>query len=127
MKSALYRILLLCCLAGAAQAGDEDMNPSIYQRFDPETGYMVPIDPPPQHNTPTTKAEAGTAQKEPQRQQAVDAGRGPAEQRTRSLLFWVAGAAGLLLLGAVLLKRNRTPWQTGAAGAGQTDRTHRAP
>lgn len=25
-------------------AGDEDMNPSLYQRFDPETGYMITID-----------------------------------------------------------------------------------
>jgi hypothetical protein len=27
-------------------AGDEDMNPTAYSRFDPETGFMVPIQQP---------------------------------------------------------------------------------
>ena len=29
----------------AAYAGDEDMSPSAYHVFDPETGYMITVDP----------------------------------------------------------------------------------
>ncbi len=36
-------ILILGTLA--AYAGDEDMSPSAYHVFDPETGYMITVDP----------------------------------------------------------------------------------
>ena len=100
-KSVLCRALLLCGLAGAAHAGDEDMNPSIYQRFDPETGYMVPVDPPPQHNAPA-KADAQEAGKPP-----APATPGPAAEQTQSPAFWVAGIAGLLIIGGILWRRKR--------------------
>ena len=38
----IYLVLLLPY--SEVHAGDEDMNPTAYQRFDPITGYMVPID-----------------------------------------------------------------------------------
>ena len=42
-------LFLLACMAsvlldGAAVAGDEDISPSAYQVFDPETGFMIPAD-----------------------------------------------------------------------------------
>jgi len=45
----ITRLSLYCVLIVLSQylfAGDEDMNPSVYQKFDPDTGYMIPIDPP---------------------------------------------------------------------------------
>ena len=46
-------LLLVTCLVLPlpGQAGDEDMNPSMYQIFDPETGYMIPVEKPPGHTT----------------------------------------------------------------------------
>ncbi len=40
-------LLLLILILGtlAAYAGDEDMSPSAYHVFDPETGYMITVDP----------------------------------------------------------------------------------
>ena len=32
-------------LASSVHAGDEDMSPSAYHVFDPETGYMITVDP----------------------------------------------------------------------------------
>ena len=37
--------LVLMFWAVTLHAGDEDMSPSAYHVFDPETGYMVTIDP----------------------------------------------------------------------------------
>ena len=37
--------LVLTFWAVALYAGDEDMSPSAYHVFDPETGYMVTVDP----------------------------------------------------------------------------------
>ena len=39
--------MLLIVVLGtlAAYAGDEDMSPSAYHVFDPETGYMITVDP----------------------------------------------------------------------------------
>lgn len=39
-------LLALLPLAGA-RAGDEEINPSVYQVFDPETGYFIDVEPPP--------------------------------------------------------------------------------
>ena len=36
---------LVMLLASTGHAGDEDMSPSAYHVFDPETGYMVTVDP----------------------------------------------------------------------------------
>jgi len=36
---------LLLGLATTLNAGDEDMSPSAYHVFDPETGYMITVDP----------------------------------------------------------------------------------
>ena len=38
-------LLLVLILGVAAYAGDEDMSPSAYHVFDPETGYMITVDP----------------------------------------------------------------------------------
>ena len=37
--------LVLMFAAGSLYAGDEDMSPSAYHVFDPETGFMVTVDP----------------------------------------------------------------------------------
>ena len=43
---AVWCLLALLPMA-AARAGDEEINPSVYQIFDPETGYFIEVDPPP--------------------------------------------------------------------------------
>jgi hypothetical protein len=48
--------VLLCSQAPVIKAGDEDLSPSAYQLFDPETGYMVKVTPPPKQHTPGTPA-----------------------------------------------------------------------
>ncbi len=40
----LLRLVLTLCTA-TLYAGDEDMSPSAYHVFDPETGYMITVDP----------------------------------------------------------------------------------
>lgn len=39
--------LTLLLLAPALYAGDEDMSPSAYQIFDPETGFTITVEPDP--------------------------------------------------------------------------------
>lgn len=38
-------VLTMLLLAAGIYAGDEDMSPSAYHVFDPETGYMMTVDP----------------------------------------------------------------------------------
>ena len=56
--------VLLLALSSTLNAGDEDMSPSAYHVFDPETGYMVTVDPsdeeqvmPPASDEPPAEAE----------------------------------------------------------------------
>lgn len=42
VRIALLLVMLFVC---RVHAGDEDMSPSAYHVFDPETGYMVTVDP----------------------------------------------------------------------------------
>ena len=66
MKRLLYTLFvcwLSClCYVSPVVAGDEDMNPSVYQKFDPETGFMVPVNvnPTGQHNKHGTTAAQTT-------------------------------------------------------------------
>jgi cobalamin biosynthesis Mg chelatase CobN len=50
----IIRTIIFCNTINV-YAGDEDLNPTAYQRFDPETGFMVTIDSPPssQHTPPS--------------------------------------------------------------------------
>ena len=48
--------VLLCSQAPVINAGDEDLSPSPYQQFDPETGYMIKVTPPPKQHIPGTPA-----------------------------------------------------------------------
>ena len=57
-KCLLLVLLLLAYIIGPVHAGDEDMNPTIYQQFDPETGFMIPI-PAPTH-APVTQSQTQT-------------------------------------------------------------------
>ena len=40
-----FALLLVLLFASPLYAGDEDMSPSAYHVFDPETGYMITVDP----------------------------------------------------------------------------------
>lgn len=77
--TALHRICLIAILglpglypAGPAYAGDEEINPSVYQVFDPETGFFIDVEPPPDAqpatttHTPSAAPAATTAGTEPQ-------------------------------------------------------------
>lgn len=44
-RKAVLLWLATFALTSPAVAGDEDISPSAYQIFDPETGYMIPVDP----------------------------------------------------------------------------------
>ena len=43
------------------QAGDEEFNPSVYQIFDPETGYFIDVEPPPDAQQQTGQNHTATA------------------------------------------------------------------
>lgn len=81
--------LSLLLIAFGAQAGDEDMSPSAYHVFDPETGYMVTVDPmaeeQPLENGDDAPAAAESAT-------ATDQAAPP----------WLYGAGALVVLGALI-------------------------
>lgn len=81
-------LLLLSALPGAQPAfgGDEDISPSAYQIFDPETGYMIPVDP--QHSQPGHDRDTGSSK---DGEAAGDGGIGR---------YWPVLFIALLLLGA---------------------------
>jgi len=54
---------LMMLLASTAHAGDEDMSPSAYHVFDPETGYMVTVDPMAEEQ-PEQSAEEGATRED---------------------------------------------------------------
>jgi hypothetical protein len=109
--SAAHRVLL--CLAvilivPVAYAGDEDMSPSAYQKFDPVTGYMIPEDDPsaqPQGHAAPGDAEAGSA--------ANAGGEGSASSTPSPmwgyLLFAAALIAALLAWASKKRKARRSP------------------
>lgn len=41
----IITFMVLCLITEAMWAGDEDINPNIYQQFDPVTGFLVDVDP----------------------------------------------------------------------------------
>ena len=123
----LFVCWLSClCYVSPVVAGDEDMNPSVYQKFDPETGFMVPVNvnPTGQHNKHGTTAAQTTPT-------ATDVNSNPgssvvqtptvAVSETSSppvpeiqatsedhSMLWVGGLLGLILVGgSVLLVRKR--------------------
>lgn len=49
--------LLTFVLASPLFAGDEDMSPSAYHVFDPETGYMMTVDPLAEEQPPAAAAD----------------------------------------------------------------------
>ncbi len=121
----LFVCWLSClCYVSPVVAGDEDMNPSVYQKFDPETGFMVPVNvnPTGQHNkhgtttaqtTPTatdvnSKPGSTTAQTLPT---ATDINNAPVTVQPGSndhSMLLVGGLLGLILVGgSILLLRKR--------------------
>lgn len=78
--AALHRVSVIAILgllgfypAGPAHAGDEEINPSVYQVFDPETGFFIDVEPPPDaqpaattHTPSASTPPAAAAGTEPQ-------------------------------------------------------------
>lgn len=87
----------LSLVAGAgARAGDEDISPSAYQVFDPETGFMVPSD-----SLQDPEAAHAMTTEHPAPAEVA----GPTDDGPPATLF--AGAAVIVVLAAVLLRRRR--------------------
>lgn len=57
--------LVLTFWTTALYAGDEDMSPSAYHVFDPETGYMVTVDPTDEEQQVSTLPGADAPELEP--------------------------------------------------------------
>jgi len=78
--------LLLAFWAAALYAGDEDMSPSAYHVFDPETGFMVTVDPTDEEQLDATPPDVNAPQIEPTA--AID---------------WRGWIAALLILGGIVI------------------------
>ena len=89
--------LFLSCLMTTVYAGDEDMNPTAYQRFDPETGFMIPIQQPhdgqQQNHNQTTQGTTDAVQT-PDTSMPPPVVEAPAE----STSFWLYLLAGVTVL-----------------------------
>ncbi len=57
--------LVLTFWAAVLYAGDEDMSPSAYHVFDPETGFMMTVDPMDEEQQDATPPEVDTPEIEP--------------------------------------------------------------
>ena len=94
-----FACLLLLLTAFGAQAGDEDMSPSAYHVFDPETGYMVTVDP--------------LAEEQPLEDgDDASAGAESTSATDPAAPAWLYGAGALVVLGAligVLYRRRGRP------------------
>ncbi|MGY8814730.1 MAG: hypothetical protein ACKVHQ_08425 [Gammaproteobacteria bacterium] len=109
--SLIYKTVLLSILltgiSSGVYAGDEDMNPTAYSRFDPETGFMVAVDPnetTQQDHTPATDITSAPAE-------PVIASQ-PIEEPTQSFPLWTLVIAGVLGLGMIVLMiKKRKPNQ----------------
>lgn len=128
MKRYLNSLLIVsltsfCCLT-LVMAGDEDMNPSVYQKFDPETGFMVPVNvnPTGQHSkhgstpaqTPPAVTDGSSKPVSTPAQTpsvASDINNTPVTVQAGSndhSILWAGGLLGLILIGGyVLLGRKR--------------------
>ncbi len=86
---------LLCLTAmlitSRLYAGDEDISPSVYQQFDPVTGYMITVEPPPaaQQNHAPAAVAADVASTPPD-----DQAEGPSRSQ-----YWIYLLAVMLLGG----------------------------
>lgn len=106
-------ILLMTVLTGSiavpVSAGDEDMNPTAYQQFDPVTGYMIPIENPPQNQQGHNSATSTQASGEQQQAAAESITGAPAESTTASTSaptssspsFWVYLLAAIVIIGGL--------------------------
>lgn len=112
----IWYLLALLPLA-AARAGDEEINPSVYQVFDPETGYFIDVEPPPDaqqsagSQTHTPAAANPTAQ-QPTADVPVAAAPVAAESSTATSVpdrkpLLIAGIATILVLVAGFALRKK--------------------
>ena len=88
--------LFTSCLMATVYAGDEDMNPTAYQRFDPETGFMVPIQPHEAQQQNHDQTTQGTAELPQTPDSAIQPPE--AEEPTGSASFWLYLLAGITIL-----------------------------
>ena len=80
--------LSLLLIAFVVRAGDEDMSPSAYHVFDPETGYMVTVDPLAEEQPLENGDDAAAADSAATADPAVPA--------------WLYGAGALVILAALV-------------------------
>lgn len=91
----------------SVNAGDEDMNPTIYSRFDPETGFMIPNDPPPSSQQAHTATPGVIAESSQQDSFAPP----QADETAQAYPLWVpviAGFIGLVVIITLVKKRRPT-------------------
>jgi len=100
--STLIRGLIKCMIGlmlyismSVLNAGDEDMNPTAYQRFDPETGFMVPIQPHEAQQQTHDQSEQGTSSVA---QTPHTTPTSELAESTNSHLFWIYLLGGISLL-----------------------------
>ncbi|MEX2497119.1 MAG: hypothetical protein WD448_13570 [Woeseia sp.] len=89
-------------VAQVSFAGDEDISPSAYQIFDPETGYMIPVE-------PQTNPQQGHGPSPDDAQDDAATGGG---KTARRLWLYLPILLIVLALGATRLRKKR------AAGGG---------
>lgn len=107
---AIWLLMLMQILP--VMAGDEDMSPSVYQIFDPETGYMIPVDPETarqiDHGLSVDPAAQGTTSADGT---ARSVGQTAGQFKVNS--WWLGGIIALALIGGIVfLAKKRATVQT---------------
>lgn len=92
--------LLILIQTPSVIAGDEDINPNAYQQFDPETGYMMPVDP---QSTQHQKNNSHNIDSTPQRAVSTQPTDGQTSNYSDPMLWLKSGITLSVLGGLVLL------------------------
>lgn len=93
-------VLTLLGVASVVCAGDEDMSPSAYHVFDPETGYMVTVDPLDEEQQEPTSSDLPTSEDEVD---AMAETAGEHEQATVTAQTWTFIVVGIIAVAAVFV------------------------
>ena len=90
----------------SVQAGDEDLNPSVYQEFDPVTGFVIDVVPPPDDQQAAAQNHTASTPVDPAASTAAtpaDVASTPATQAVTPAPESSSGMNPLLLAGGILV------------------------